>query len=321
MRSVLLGVVCAVAVWLGMQQTAAACSCVIPDLNRNYENADQVLRVRVVSPLTAADGERRYLAVSIGDSFKGCLPQRQWLVIKTRSDSAACGIRLQIGTDYLLYGSDAGQRFGVPTIETGLCSGTLPWADVPEEQLTFLNSRYVCCGEQCGCNEGEQVMCFVDPCEVSKCDVEGAVCNSNYCGGCNAEWTDPSGGRVCLPRDACDDPDRRYVAESPEQCALVRFTCVPGEAAFFDECGCGCATQHPVVTAPCRTGGCSGQLCLGPDDEDVITTCEFRPEYACYRGAVCETQGSGECGWTQTVELSACLEQTKQAPAPTSTTP
>jgi hypothetical protein len=54
----------------------------------------------------------------------------------------------------------------------------------------------------------------------------------------------------------------------------------------------------------CRPTGCSGIVCA---DEDVITTCEYRPEYACYQSATCTRQGDGECGWTQTPELEACL--------------
>lgn len=55
----------------------------------------------------------------------------------------------------------------------------------------------------------------------------------------------------------------------------------------------------------CFVGGCSGQICS--DQEGVISTCEFRPEYACYQTATCERQPGGECGWTETPELDACL--------------
>lgn len=56
----------------------------------------------------------------------------------------------------------------------------------------------------------------------------------------------------------------------------------------------------------CRPTGCSSQVCA---DEDVITTCEYRPEYACYASAVCERQLNGECGWTMTEELANCLSR------------
>ncbi len=54
----------------------------------------------------------------------------------------------------------------------------------------------------------------------------------------------------------------------------------------------------------CKVTGCSGEIC---SDEDVITTCEFRPEYACYRAARCERQADGRCDWAQTQELMSCL--------------
>lgn len=61
----------------------------------------------------------------------------------------------------------------------------------------------------------------------------------------------------------------------------------------------------PVSLGPCYVGGCSSQVCS--DREDVVTTCEFRPEYACYQKATCERQASGQCGWTQTPTLQSCL--------------
>lgn len=55
---------------------------------------------------------------------------------------------------------------------------------------------------------------------------------------------------------------------------------------------------------PCRKTGCSNQVC---SDEPVITTCEWRPEYACYQKARCERQRDGKCGFTRTPELTECL--------------
>ncbi len=55
----------------------------------------------------------------------------------------------------------------------------------------------------------------------------------------------------------------------------------------------------------CQPTGCSGQVCA---DRSVITTCEWREEYACYDSATCERQPNGQCGWTQTAELAFCLQ-------------
>jgi hypothetical protein len=73
------------------------------------------------------------------------------------------------------------------------------------------------------------------------------------------------------------------------------------------------AMGQSAATKPCMRTGCSGQVC---SDEEVITTCEYRTEYECYKKAACERQKNGECGWTQTPELKSCLNRrggTKEA--------
>ncbi len=56
----------------------------------------------------------------------------------------------------------------------------------------------------------------------------------------------------------------------------------------------------------CYVGGCSSQICS--DQEGMASTCEYREEYACYQTATCERQASGQCGWTETPALKACLQ-------------
>lgn len=86
--------------------------------------------------------------------------------------------------------------------------------------------------------------------------------------------------------------------------------------------------REPAAAA-CRPSGCSGEICADDagarnstaeegaraTDEDVISACEFKPEYACYRKTRCERQPSGECGWTMTQETRACLERSQTAPS------
>ena len=55
----------------------------------------------------------------------------------------------------------------------------------------------------------------------------------------------------------------------------------------------------------CYVGGCSSQLCT--DKPDAVSTCEYTAAYACYQGAMCERQASGQCGWTETSSLRSCL--------------
>jgi len=91
---------------------------------------------------------------------------------------------------------------------------------------------------------------------------------------------------------------------------LFAFALVVAAAA------CGSKSPAPAPTTPdvpapgagCVRTGCSSTMCLAEGAEGGITTCEFRPEYACYASAACERQADGECGWTTTPELAACLE-------------
>jgi hypothetical protein len=74
---------------------------------------------------------------------------------------------------------------------------------------------------------------------------------------------------------------------------------------------CGSSKPQPPPPPPpspsaCIKTGCSGTVCAEPG-KDVVTTCEYKPEYGCYQHAACERQPGGACGWTQTAELTACL--------------
>jgi len=69
-----------------------------------------------------------------------------------------------------------------------------------------------------------------------------------------------------------------------------------------------------VLDGGCVATGCSRQLCA---EEPVATTCEWRPEYACYRDAHCgRFAAGGRCGWESTPELAACLEQSGASLSP-----
>ncbi len=89
--------------------------------------------------------------------------------------------------------------------------------------------------------------------------------------------------------------------KAPEiTCANVR--CMAG--THCEMTGTPAAATCVADLPACVKTGCSGHVCA---DHDVITTCEFRPEYACYQEATCERQPNGRCGFTQTPSLTACL--------------
>ncbi len=63
--------------------------------------------------------------------------------------------------------------------------------------------------------------------------------------------------------------------------------------------------HQQTATPPCFVGGCSNEICS--DQQGVVSSCIYKAEYSCYKTATCERQTNGQCGWTETVELTSCL--------------
>ena len=82
-------------------------------------------------------------------------------------------------------------------------------------------------------------------------------------------------------------------------------TAAPPSTSSEPEATTAAPEEPPPAGGECKATGCSGTVC---SDQDVVTTCEFKAEYACYRDATCTRQADGQCGWTQTPELDACLK-------------
>jgi eight-cysteine-cluster-containing protein len=61
----------------------------------------------------------------------------------------------------------------------------------------------------------------------------------------------------------------------------------------------------------CVKSGCSGQLCVDSTQAPVMTTCEYKEYYACYKNTSCEVQQNGNCGWTKTPAYLDCLQKLK----------
>ena len=86
---------------------------------------------------------------------------------------------------------------------------------------------------------------------------------------------------------------------------MIASACAGGSNSG-DRSGSGGNESGLAKDQPCYVGGCSGQLC-GDNRENLVSTCEWREAYGCYRGAACERQVNGQCGWTITASLASCL--------------
>lgn len=58
----------------------------------------------------------------------------------------------------------------------------------------------------------------------------------------------------------------------------------------------------------CGIGGCSGQVCTAASEAaGLITTCEYREEYGCYKLTSCGCV-NGRCAWRESAEFKGCVD-------------
>lgn len=67
-----------------------------------------------------------------------------------------------------------------------------------------------------------------------------------------------------------------------------------------------------TADSECFVGGCSGEVCTtaAKAAEGLVTTCEYRAEYACYKLTSCGCV-SGKCGWIENPGFEKCVQQNK----------
>lgn len=322
---------------VGPQSSAFACKCPVPAVESSYNTHTDVITADVRFQL--ALGSTRYYVARVDRTFKGCLGSGDWVVLSTPVESATCGARLE-SRSHLIHGDADGTRFGLPAFTINSCSYNVAESALTDHDHAFLDGRTVCCGDTCVCAGGRGlVQCFVDPCQVAQSCSEGE-CTANYCGGCNAEFYNESGYAVCqtADRECVEDADcpsgqwcRQTQSDDTTTETEPHYECVPfvGEGAacggftpvwLYERCASDltCVVPGELIDASgvCRRGcsadadcspqGCSGTVCAA---EPVITTCEWRPEYACYDNPATTQCGcrDGRCAWSQTEALTQCL--------------
>jgi eight-cysteine-cluster-containing protein len=151
----------------------------------------------------------------------------------------------------------------------------------------------------------------------------------NTCGG--------EAGRMCAAGLECDysgnlDKDAEGVCAKRTQpgrimglgmmCGgIAGFVCETGleckmEGDYPDAAGtCVEADVPPVCMkdSDCVIGGCSGQLCSPKSVGPIISTCEYRKEYGCYKMATCGCVG-GRCEWMGGADFDECLGSPDSGP-------
>jgi hypothetical protein len=197
------------------------------------------------------------------------------------------------------------------------------WGDEGSFSLTLDCEGDECraeCAPECPAGAAcDRIVCVRAPCP-SYCAVEGdepppaeeRICGTRGVAPCNdGEYCDFPESASC---GATDQPGVcRFI---PTVCtAEVRPVCGCDGETYTNRCsansrGVSVASDGACATEPvaCVVGGCSSQVCTEDTGSPIITTCEFRPEYACLRESRCERQEDGACGWTATVEYQMCID-------------
>jgi hypothetical protein len=210
--------------------------------------------------------------------------------------------------------------------------------DVPIAHTGVCDSGPTCANVRCAAGthcEMVQVQCITTPCDPIPQCVPDQACpglgtlnpDTNRCeclalAKCIEGYTFDRDPAVCdCVKPSCPEGKALDPATGICQCTSIAM-CITGW--IWDANLCQCIT--PCSTVRCSAGthcevvgnaaacvadktdcirtGCSGQVCA---DHSVITTCEYRAEYACYKSATCTRQADGACGWTMTSELKSCL--------------
>lgn len=129
---------------------------------------------------------------------------------------------------------------------------------------------------------------------IAGVDLSGAGAPENVVGDASQAMTSPDGILVSGSHSVVTGPAGRMQMLKASQ--------------FYLRAGASAGGSGTIPEKVCMRTGCSGQVC---SDQEVITTCEFRPEYECFKKAACERQKNGQCGFTQTPELLACLKRAR----------
>eukprot|EP01017_Pseudomicrothorax_dubius_P039109 TRINITY_DN5956_c0_g1_i4.p1 TRINITY_DN5956_c0_g1~~TRINITY_DN5956_c0_g1_i4.p1 ORF type:complete len:141 (-),score=31.53 TRINITY_DN5956_c0_g1_i4:90-512(-) len=101
---------------------------------------------------------------------------------------------------------------------------------------------------------------------------------------------------------------RYFMAPSKEEVERTQKRYDAAKSAY-EKNGCEELLRETEKASNCRRTGCSGQICAS---EDIVSTCEWREEYACFRHAICGRFGkeeSNECQFLYNPTYYECLEK------------
>jgi len=179
-----------------LPSVAEACSCMQPSVSQSWHDSTDMFKGHVKSHRIV--GNEHQYAVEIVRPFSGCTVAGDVVWVETNISTAACGMPLTVGEDYLLAGYKDASTARIYDI--GLCGYNRVWSTLSDDDVDFLRSRPVVCDAEgtLACADGSQpVQCFADACDVQTGCAAAETCEFNTCGGCDAEFYDAMWTPVC----------------------------------------------------------------------------------------------------------------------------
>lgn len=143
-----------------------------------------------------------------------------------------------------------------------------------------------------------RIQCIAFPC-LTHSDVQLNSSLSTNIAGVDLKAIQADTNRIADATTALGQPDGLIVAGEH-----VRVKGPAGQANSLSATQFYLRAKDESAARPCIKTGCSNQICA---EEAVVSTCEFRMEYECYKKATCERQQDGNCGFTKTPELDSCI--------------
>lgn len=248
---------------LGTPSTAEACRCPAPELSRDYASAKEVFSGRVL--WTLEFGLYKFSLVSPGTYYKGCPQSYGWTWLSTQVGESLCEASFEYGTEYLFFTEQKSlMRWSASTTS---CSGNRVFDSLSEREQQFLNTREVCCGDECTCGDGSApLICPENPClRAYPCETSGlAKCEPNRCGEvCDAEFFAADG------RLLCQEPEETPCTQDKD-CDESQYCGFSGVCTDIGSCS---------VNAECNLPGNTFDYdvrCTGFGVCNKSNTCEFQ---------------------------------------------
>ncbi|XP_054616113.1 metalloproteinase inhibitor 2-like [Dunckerocampus dactyliophorus] len=136
-----------------LQEGAQACSCLPVHPQTAFCQADVVIKAMVVSRKDVGGFDKPIMYhIKQAKTFKS--PHSRVDAVYTAASSAACGVTLTKGVEYLITGRLASDR----SLHITLCDFIAPWDTLSSSQKVDLVQRY-----KSGCN------CQITPCHATPC--------------------------------------------------------------------------------------------------------------------------------------------------------